>query len=314
MFLLFKSILLFLLLLSMLIYSNDVTAGARSGLLLWYQSVVPALFPFMVLSGMIVAQGSILTLMTPIHAVFKHLLPLSKEGCYVLVTGLLCGYPMGAKTCADFVSEGRISIREGKYLLAICSHPSPMFILGYVYPFFKDSISISKLLFAVYSPLVLLAVIGKCIYYQNRGDSLCDFPSVFQNQLHSSDISSTSTDETILSSIEILCKIGGYLMIFSICAGFLNKFVQLPDFLRATGISILEMTTGIRELANISAAYDTFPVGAAAVSFGGLSGIFQTNAVLNSAKKAGLSVRPYIIWKLLHASLSGGIAAILCNF
>ena len=70
------------------------------------------------------------------------------------------------------------------------------------------------------------------------------------------------------------------------------------------------MTTGIRELA----AALPYPYSAAAacasLTFGGLSGIFQTKAALGALaqkKKAGLSIRQYCVWKLLYACLTAAI-------
>ena len=48
------------------------------------------------------------------------------------MSGLLCGYPMGAKTDSEFLDSRRISPAQARYLLAIANHPSPMFVLGYV--------------------------------------------------------------------------------------------------------------------------------------------------------------------------------------
>ena len=52
-----KSIVLCILLILLLLRPDCTTEGARYGLLLWYNSVVPALFPFMVLSNLIVHTG-----------------------------------------------------------------------------------------------------------------------------------------------------------------------------------------------------------------------------------------------------------------
>ncbi|MBQ5916851.1 MAG: nucleoside recognition protein, partial [Lachnospiraceae bacterium] len=144
-----RSILLFLLLIPMLYFSEEVTEGARTGLLLWYHSVVPALFPFMVISGLIISGGGIMHIMHPFYKILHPILGLSHEGCYVLISGLLCGYPMGAKTCAEFAADKRISFNEAKFLMTICNHPSPMFILGYVYPLFSEHITIVELLLTI---------------------------------------------------------------------------------------------------------------------------------------------------------------------
>ena len=51
------SILALFSLLFMIFHAGLVTKGAAAGLLLWYSAVVPALFPFMVLSSILSASG-----------------------------------------------------------------------------------------------------------------------------------------------------------------------------------------------------------------------------------------------------------------
>ena len=53
------SILALFSLLFMIFHAGLVTKGAAAGLLLWYSAVVPALFPFMVLSSILSASGGI---------------------------------------------------------------------------------------------------------------------------------------------------------------------------------------------------------------------------------------------------------------
>ena len=119
-----------------------------------------------------------------------------------------------------------------------------------------------------------------------------------------------SAGEAILASVEVLCRIGGLLILFSIAVEFLRCAGQLPAGLRLFLMGTMEMTTGIRTLA----AALPFPYSAAAacasLTFGGLSGILQTKAALGALaqkKKAGLSIRQYCAWKLLYACLTAAI-------
>lgn len=301
--------LLFLLLGAMLFHADCVTEGAGYGLVLWYQSVVPSLFPFMVLSSLIVAGGGVSALMKPFFMILKHMLPISENGCYVLVSGLLCGYPMGAKTCADFVRQGRIPLSEGKFLLAICNHPSPMFLLGYVAPFLSGYVKAPALLISMYAPLPVLAFLSERLYRRLNKTGISSVRAAFSSA-PAEKTEDFSPDESILSAAEILCKIGGYLMFFSILIVFLKRASWIPDSFRLAFTGILEMTTGIREIA-VTAGFPASFVGIAAVlAFGGLSGLFQTASVLNGGeKKTGLSVRSYCLWKLIHAVLSAATAA-----
>ena len=315
-----KSFLLLILLIFMLLHPAITVTGASNGLLLWYSSVVPALFPFMVLSSLIVASGSLSVLMAPVRLVLGPLLGLSAEGCYTLLSGLVCGFPMGAKTCADFLSRGQISLKEGKFLMAVCNHASPMFLLGYVYPLFHGNLLLWKLLAAVYGPALLLALPARLLYRNGAPTGRKpkmqgiaepqEIPGPNPPSPNQSNPGNLSADEAILSSVEVLCRIGGLLILFSIAVEFLRGARQLPAGLRLFLMGAMEMTTGIRELA----AALPYPYSAAAacasLTFGGLSGIFQTKAALGALaqkKKAGLSIRQYCVWKLLYACLTAAI-------
>ncbi len=281
----------------------------------------------MVLSGLIVAGGGLSVLMKPFYLLLHPLLGLSAEGCYVLVAGLLCGYPMGAKTCADFMREGRLSLAESQFLMAIANHPSPMFVLGYVYPFFREQATLSRLLLSVYGPVFLIAVAAKLVYrpapafpmllkdsaMEQTAGSLPAGPGsrTVSKDSQPASVSSAAADASILSAVELLCKIGGYLILFSIGIVFLRHAACLPFSLRLPLVISMEMTTGIREAAASLAFPLSGAAACAALTFGGFSGIFQTRSVIADAKKTGLSIRPYCIWKLLHAGLAAGCFLVL---
>ena len=63
---------------------------------------------------------------------WKTFFGLSPAGAYVLILGLLCGYPMGAKLAHDLYIDQQISRREGEYLLTFSCNASPAFIISYL--------------------------------------------------------------------------------------------------------------------------------------------------------------------------------------
>ena len=325
-----KSVGLAILMVFLLLYPRFAAEGARYGLLLWYTSVVPSLFPFMVLSSLIVSSGGVSLLMKPVRAFLGPWLPLSENGCYTLISGLLCGCPMGAKTCGDFVREGKLSVQEGRFLMAICNHPSPMFLLGFVCPLFEAGMHPSRLLLSIYLPLLPLAALAKRIYFPG-------LPSPASSGSRPQTQPAPALDTAILAAAEILCRIGGYLMLFSIVIVFLRRAPWLPASLRLFLMGAMEMTTGVREVSASLPFPDSGTAAAAILAFGGICGIFQTRAVTASGwpeekksrtedagsspkdregrtedkKIAGLSIRQYILWKLLHSALASVIFRLL---
>ncbi len=265
--------------------------GARNGLLLWGSVVVPTLLPFMICSNVIVALNAIHILIFPVKRLLHRFFCLSDAGSYALVSGLLCGYPMGARTCSDFMDNGRISEKEGKYLLAICNHPSPMFLLGYAASGLPQMVPVWLLLACIYLPILPVSIAARSCYQVTE-------PA---RSLSVSKKAAQSFDDSLMDSCEVMVKIGGYIMLFSILALYITKLpINIPQY-KAILLGLVEITTGIKAISETFSGLSGGLWIAAATAFGGLSGIFQTKSVI---KNAGLSIRHYVAWKAFHGLLT----------
>lgn len=267
--------------------------GACQGLLLWFHTVLPTLLPFMICSNVIVMLGGVSLLTSPFRPLLKPVFKLSSEGSYVLISGLLCGYPMGAKTCSEFLDHGRISLKEARYLLAISNHPSPMFLLGYVATNLSPTLSMTTVLLSLYLPILPVAWAARGLYGVQEAKDKNPFPKSTKS----------SFDTVMMSSFEVMVRIGGYIMLFSILAAFIQKMPWFSPFWKALLLGIVEITTGIQAVSKAVSGPLQGLCLTMITAFGGLSGISQTKSVL---KNAGLSVRHYLLWKLFHAILSVG--------
>ena len=116
--------------LAMLIFPKETFRGASYGLLLWFQTVLPSLLPFAILSNVLIETNALHYISTYLHPFLYPIFRITKPACYPLFIGFLCGYPMGAKTISDCIKKGLISKNEGKYLLSFCNNTSPMFIIS----------------------------------------------------------------------------------------------------------------------------------------------------------------------------------------
>lgn len=191
-----------------------------------------------------------------------------------------------------------------------------MFIAGYAAPRLNPAVPPNYLVLALYTPLLLVGSL-LCIYnkvtsftLQNRFFSK-QTGSVKPARTKSTSVSVPASFDTILMDcIELQVRIGGLIMLYSILAAFADAFCS--GTLRLVLIGTAEMTTGIDAIARSGAIF-SIPVQsgamAACAAFGGLSGIAQTNSVIRDSRKdreknAGLSIRHYVLWKLVHASLS----------
>lgn len=293
--------LLSILTLLLLLWNPELSSrGARNGLVLWADVVLPALMPFMVCSSIIVSLDAVHMMTTPFRPLFHSVFKLSDAGSYVLMSGLLCGYPLGAKNCSEFMDSGRITTKEGKYLLAVCNHPSPMFLLGYAVPKLPEMIPVWRFLAAVYLPVFVIAILARMVYGIDSAD----------NSAAGSHGVRQSFDESLMSAFEVMTKIGGYIMLFSIVVEFVKECALSP-VIKAMVLGLIEMTTGIHAISGQLTGVICAVLIIMSVTFGGLSGIFQTKSVI---KNAGLSIRHYIFWKLVHSLLSCFIFLLLARF
>lgn len=294
--------------------------GARKGLLLWYQTVLPTLLPFMICMNLMVSFGSINLLTAPCYPIARRLFNLSRAGSFVFLSGILCGYPMGAKNCSDFLDNQTLSLPEAQCLYAISSFPSPMFMAGYMMNMTRSGqppilfLPLWKMLAAIYLPALPIFFIAARYYHvhprctptkpQNPPQKPLSLPHpVCPDKAPDSSFPAPplSLDEALLSSIEVMVKIGGYIMLFSILALFIQH-LPLPGTLpTALLISIAEMTTGIDHASRTFPGLGKVLLIAFSGAFGGLSGTFQVQSV---TKNAGLSIRHYLFWKTIHGILA----------
>lgn len=291
-----KTLLIVLCTAILLLFPNCCIIGAQNGLLLWYTKVLPVLLPFFIISSLISTYVNFSPILT------------------TMLLGVLCGYPMGAKNIKDYYVQGYFSKKTAQRLLCICNHASPMFLIGYVCTMqLKNALSLPLFLFAIYWPPAVLAIYFCFRHIQEKKQGTQEgivYPKRQSKIL--------TLDESIEHSLLLICKIGCYIMLYSILCNILltigltfeNSALSYWNNLFIPFLTgILEMTTGIASLAQAEApSLLKMALITAIASFGGCSSISQTHSAI---KGTTLSMVPYIISKLICGFLSGATILIL---
>lgn len=295
-----------LIFISMLLSPQEVFDGAADGLLLWFQIIIPTLFPFMLISNLLIESGGIRLTARVTGRFFTRIFGTSPYGSYAVLTGFLCGYPMGAKAAADLVKRKKISPEEGRYLLSFCNNTSPVFIMNFIVwkTFGQQELLVPTLLILMGVPVLLSFAFRR--FYLTTG-------SVFEASDEPDNPNSPAGktaglrifDKCMMDGFEGVVKVGGYIIFFSILIAIFRKAAgSLPVFLAAA--PLLEVTNGIllihEKVADPITAY-AFTVGLTA--FGGLCSVAQTDCMVQGS---GLSILPYTIQKLTAAVAASLIA------
>ena len=116
----------------MLRHSDTAIFYMSQGLVLCAKTVIPSLFPFMVLSELLVASGGGEILGKLCERPFRGLFGISGSGVCALLMGLICGFPVGAKTAVSLCRRGEIDTAELSRLLCFCNIPSSAFLINVI--------------------------------------------------------------------------------------------------------------------------------------------------------------------------------------
>lgn len=81
----------------MLLFPKDVFNGASKGLLLWFHTVFPTLFPFLIITNLLMSTNCIRLIARLFGPLLNKIFRVSPNGSFAIIAGFLCGYPMGAK-------------------------------------------------------------------------------------------------------------------------------------------------------------------------------------------------------------------------
>ena len=94
----------------MLLYPKTVFLGASEGLLLWFQTVLPTLLPYMILNNLMIHTSALQWICRVAAPVLCRIFATSYYGSFAVLSGFLCGYPIGAKTTSDLLKKGQVMV------------------------------------------------------------------------------------------------------------------------------------------------------------------------------------------------------------
>ena len=279
--------------------------GAKSGLLLWFNTIIPTLFPFILVTNIIRDLNGIPLFERIFSPVLSRIFKTTRGGSYPVIIGFLCGYPMGAKAVTDSYSCGRISKEEANYLLCFTNNPSPIYMLSYVALYTLDD---GHLRLPVIVIALLTAWLVSCVYRMLHYFTKEHMPAPkWTPTYRKAEAGQGLFDSSIMSACELLVKVGGYMILFSILSRCLMALPFMPPMATCVISGLLEQTTGLGLLKTqpFLPAIKTV-LAMVFICFGGLSITAQTYSVIHTQ---GLSIKNYIISKILSAVIALGLTA-----
>lgn len=281
----FPKLLIILFFFSILCFPKSSLAGAKTGLQLWFFTLLPSLLPCMIL-GQYIQQF-------PMVQAFGY-----KK--YAILIGFLCGYPTGAKIVTNLYENHKLSKKQAQNLVGFCNNPSPNFLISYVYlQHIKNALPLPLFLCLLYLPPILFGI-GMHLY-SSIGDKTEQNSTLLQQNKEVSTNTAISFDSCIVSGYETICKVGGYVLLFSVLSSILLQNLPMPTDIKYILVSLLEVTGGVHYLCQTSfPSHIRFLLCGILSSFGGICTVAQTAGIL---KEGELSIGYYILHKSIQCML-----------
>ncbi len=322
---------------AMIYYPKDVFDSAMAGLTLWGSVVFPSLLPFFILSEILMGIGIVHFIGVLLEPLMRPLFNVPGVGAFALSLGLASGYPMDAVITSNFRKNQLCSAVEAERLLAFTNTADPLFLFGAVAVgmFAMPEIGIT-LAIAHYGASLLIGLLFR-FYGRDRDDllSMAQVEDRIVSRAFTALIKARHTDgrpfgklvgDAVRKSMQTGLVIGGFIVLCSVFLRILSA-VGITDYLAVIFTLLLELlsfdtasayalVSGLFEidLGTLAISEGSAPLAEQLALVSGViawSGLSVHGQVASIVMETGISMKPYLIARVLHATLAGLIAYLL---
>lgn len=275
-------------------FPRQTAQGVKEGLFLLSDNLIPALFPFMILSGYIARCPVTEYIAHPLNKLSKKLFRITGYGLLSFILGCIGGYPIGALTITDFKEKGKLSQAQAERMFYWCVNPGAAFVITAVGTFMLGNTLCGIIIYI--SCIVSSLFIGTVTGLMSKG-------STFEPDAPTTDPPSGHIFvSSVSASTNAMLGICGWVLFFSVVCTLCDCLLQQSDislFIKA----VAEVTMGCK---NVVKANLPIPVLCAVISFGGFAVSAQ---IFPCLEKCGVNIKNYLCWRMAGSAMSAFICS-----
>lgn len=309
--------------LALMFWPQEAMEAAREGLRLCYNVILPSLFPFFVLSALVVDLGLAGYIGRALEGIMRPLFNVPGACASAFALGFVGGYPVGARTALSLYQKGMCTKTEAERLLAFCNNSGPTFILGVVGAGVFASSKVGLLLYLAH------AAASVCVgflfrFYKREGKRRERRASPTFEAERITVAFTGAIKNSFLSTLNICAFVVFFTVVIKLLflsgllpglAGVLGALLSPMGFSTQWAerllTGLIELTSGVWTLTGAGTMSGKLSMAAFLLGWAGLSVHCQ---VLSFIGGSGLSVKTYIGGKLLHGGLSALFIGLLLRF
>lgn len=291
----------------LLLYADGAVEAVKKGLQLCHNTVIPALFPFMVASEILVGCGGAAAIGRVLARPFRAVLGVPGAATCPIVLGALCGFPTGARAMAALYDRGELSARQCTRLLTFINLPSSAYLISAVGAGLLGSRRTGALLWGISLLCAGLTALLTRILLRD------DVPDA-QQEITPVRMGAAVFTGAVGTAAQSMLAVCAYVLFFSAVLGALQSAlagISLSPVLHALVYGLLELSGGMAHAAAIPHATQAAMVCAALASWSGLSVMCQIMTVCHGR---GFSFVPYLLAKLGQAILAAALTGLAVRY
>ena len=284
---------------------------------IWKNNIFPSLFPFFVLSELLINYGFVELVGELFKPIMNHLFKMNGNAAFIFIMSLVSGFPSNSKYARQLYLDGKLNEHEAAKILTFSHFSNPLFILGTVSILFLNNKEVGLLiLICHYISNIIIGLIFRNYYPSQRDNEKVSFKKAL-SMMHNKRINNDKNfgqiiTNSLLNSIQTLLLILGVVTLFLIITTIIDNNVNLSSTNQSVLNGFFEMTQGLRYISElglplkIKATLSTM-----IISFGGLSVHMQIISILSDTK---IKYAPFLISRIIHALISSILVYFLFDF
>ncbi|WP_411739737.1 sporulation integral membrane protein YlbJ [Peribacillus sp. S4] len=322
----------------LIIFPQESFEASKGGLNIWWTIVFPSLLPFLIFSELLISFGVVRFIGVMLEPFMRPLFRVPGVGGFVWAMGLASGFPAGAKFTVRLRQEEQLTRIEAERLVCFTNSSNPLFLfVAVAVGFFHNPHLGIILALSHYLGNICVGIIMRFYRWKeekSHAKVMTKLPSIRQafGQMHRTRIKETRPfgsllGDAVLSSIQTLLMIGGFIILFSVVnkllfhmnitgllasgvGGILHIF-NFPDSLSLPFISgMFEMTLGSKLTSTVEEAtlFQQTVMTSFILAFNGFSIQAQVASIIAATD---IRFTPFFLARIAHGLLASIITILL---
>ncbi len=293
-------LLLLFLYLGVFLFPTHVMSSTVNAINLFKEKLFPSIFPFFVLSFLMLNLGISRYISTLLEPFFYRMFHIKGDSIFIIVMSIFSGFPSGPKYIGKLYQEQKITKKESQYLLLFTHFGNPLFILG-TCGALLENVSLAGTIFLC--QMLSNMIIGIAFRPPKKEKSNLALSNRLKEQYKKEHMPLlVALPDAINNAMEVLLFMLGSVAFFMMISQMTTEILHLTPLSSAISTGILDLTSGINAVASLS--IDTNIIAMLMlgfITFGSFSVHLQ---VINALRKTDLSYHYFFCGRLLQSAIA----------